>query len=71
RFADKLERGDLFLAYLGFYSLVRFLLEFLRLDVSVVAGVNVNQAFFAFAFLGVAVSMFLRRRAVLKTVRSL
>jgi len=71
RFADKLERGDLFLIYLGFYSLVRFLLEFLRLDVSFAAGVNVNQAFFAFAFIGVAVSMFLRRRAVLKTVRSL
>ncbi len=67
RFADKLRHGDLFLAYLGIYSLVRALLEFLRLDVSLVAGgVNVNQAFFALVFLGVAASMFLRHRPVQK-----
>lgn len=66
RFADKLRHGDLFLVYLGFYSLVRALLEFLRLDVSLVAGININQMFFALVFLGVAASMFLRHRPVQK-----
>ncbi|MBI5954158.1 MAG: prolipoprotein diacylglyceryl transferase [Chloroflexi bacterium] len=66
RFVDRLKHGDLFLVYLGFYSVVRFLLEFLRLDVSLVAGVNVNQVFFAFVFLCVGVGMVLRHRAVQK-----
>ncbi len=55
RFAGRLKHGDIFLAYLGFYSLVRFLLEFLRLDVSLAAGVNVNQVFFALVFFGVGI----------------
>lgn len=71
RFADKLRHGDLFLAYLGFYSLVRVLLEFLRLDLSLVGGVNTNQAFFAFVFLAIAASMLLRIPSVEKTVKSL
>lgn len=61
RFADRLKPGVLFLFYLGFYSLVRFLLEFLRLDVSLVAGVNINQVFFALAFLGVGIELARRR----------
>lgn len=66
RFAGILKAGDLFLVYLGFYSLVRFLLEFLRLDVSLVGGFNVNQVFFALVFLGVGIGMFLRHGAVQK-----
>ncbi len=42
-----LKSGDLFLAYLIVYSAIRFLLEFLRLDVALVNGINVNQVFFA------------------------
>jgi len=60
RFEDKLKVGDLFLAYLAFYSVVRFALEFLRLDVALVNGVNINQAFFAamcaLAFAGIGYS---------------
>lgn len=66
RFSGILKAGDLFLAYLGIYSLVRFLLEFLRLDASLVNGVNVNQAFFALVFLVVGIGMVLRHRAVQK-----
>ena len=47
RFADRLKAGDVFLAYLIFYPLVRFSLDFLRLDASQVAGVNANQTFMA------------------------
>jgi phosphatidylglycerol:prolipoprotein diacylglycerol transferase len=64
RFAGTLKVGDLFFAYLGFYSLVRFLLEFLRLDVSLVYGVNINQVFFALVFVLVGIGMVLRRRSV-------
>jgi phosphatidylglycerol:prolipoprotein diacylglycerol transferase len=44
RFKDRLKAGDIFLAYLIVYPLGRFLLEFLRLDSSQLAGINANQA---------------------------
>lgn len=43
RFADRLKPGDLFLTYLITYPVGRFFLEFLRLDASQVAGININQ----------------------------
>ena len=50
KFSLQLKGGDLFLVYLAFYSIIRFLLEFLRLDISVVNGFNINQVFFALLF---------------------
>lgn len=47
RFADRLRDGDLFLVYLITYPLGRFLMEFLRLDSSLVGGINANQTFMA------------------------
>lgn len=47
RFKDRLQRGDLFCFYMTFYGLGRYLLEFLRLDPSPVAGLNINQVFMA------------------------
>ena len=61
RFADRLKPGELFLAYLGGYAVIRFLLEFLRLDVSLVNGVNANQAFFVVIFL-LCAGILVRRR---------
>lgn len=66
RFDGILKAGDIFLAYLGFYSLGRFLLEFLRLDISVVNGVNINQVFFATVFICAGISIYLRHRPVQK-----
>lgn len=43
KFKDKLYKGDLFLGYLIWYPITRFLLEFLRLDPSPVNGININQ----------------------------
>ena len=43
RFVDKLKTGDIFLGYLVIYPLGRFLLDFLRLDASRLAGINANQ----------------------------
>lgn len=45
RFADRLKPGDVFLVYLLVYPLGRFLLDFLRLDASMLGGVNANQTF--------------------------
>ena len=61
RFAEQLKTGDLFLVYLAYYSLVRFLLEALRLDVAIVNNVNANQVFFAVLFI-IASGVFVRRR---------
>lgn len=47
RFKERLLPGDVFLLYLIIYPIGRFLLEFLRLDPSPVAGINVNQTFMA------------------------
>lgn len=61
RFAERLKAGDVYLVYLACYSPIRFLLEFLRLDVSLVDTINVNQVFFALLFIITAL-IFARRR---------
>ena len=43
RFAQRLLPGDIFLVYVIFYSVGRFMLEFLRLDAAQIAGINFNQ----------------------------
>ncbi len=43
RFKSRLLPGDIFLVYAIVYPIGRFLLEFLRLDASMVAGININQ----------------------------
>lgn len=47
RYENWLKPGDLFLIYLIGYPLGRFLLEFLRLDISMVGGINANQMLMA------------------------
>lgn len=60
RKADWLIRGDIFLIYLFLYPLGRFMLEFLRLDASQIAGINANQTFMAIVGLA-AVAVFIWR----------
>jgi phosphatidylglycerol---prolipoprotein diacylglyceryl transferase len=43
RYANRLKQGDVFLAYLVFYPVGRFFLEFVRLDPSQVGGFDINQ----------------------------
>jgi phosphatidylglycerol---prolipoprotein diacylglyceryl transferase len=62
RFADRLKKGDIFLVYLLVYPLGRFLMEFLRLDSSQVAGLNANQTVMGVLFLFAVVMLFLRHR---------
>lgn len=47
RFASQLKPGDIFLSYLVTYPVMRFLLEFVRLDPSQIGGINANQTLMA------------------------
>jgi phosphatidylglycerol---prolipoprotein diacylglyceryl transferase len=63
RFGERLKKGDLFLIYLITYPVGRFLLDFLRLDASQVAGININQTVMAIvAVLSTAVLLWRHRR---------
>jgi phosphatidylglycerol---prolipoprotein diacylglyceryl transferase len=53
--------GNIFLIYLASYSLIRFCLEFLRLDVALVNSGNVNQIFFIVLFLIASILWFQKR----------
>ncbi|MBE9524844.1 MAG: prolipoprotein diacylglyceryl transferase [Chloroflexi bacterium] len=62
RFTDKLMSGDLMLIYLVTYPVGRFLLEFIRLDSSQVAGLNANQTFMLAVATISALAIFWRHR---------
>ena len=63
RFEDRLKNGDLFLIYLIIYPIGRFMLDFLRLDASLVGGININQTVMAVvAVLATAVLFWRHRR---------
>ena len=65
RFSEKLKSGDLFLIYLIFYSFGRFLLEFIRIDYSPVAGLNINQTLMAVVFV-IAIAGLLLKHLLVK-----
>jgi len=62
RFADRLKDGDLFLIYLIVYPVGRFFLDFLRLDASLVGGININQTVMAVVATCSAVALYWRHR---------
>lgn len=62
KFANRLRTGDIFLAYLVIYPVGRFFLEFLRLDPSPVAGVNINQTIMGVIAVAAVVALVLRHR---------
>lgn len=60
---NKMTPGNIFLIYLMQYSVIRFLLEFLRLEVSVIGGFNLSQVVTALVFIVAGVLLFTRRSA--------
>jgi len=62
RFADRLKKGDIFLLYLISYPIIRFFLDFLRLDASMVGGININQTIMAVVAVCSAFALYLRHR---------
>jgi phosphatidylglycerol---prolipoprotein diacylglyceryl transferase len=64
RFGERLKPGDVFLTYLVVYPVGRFLLDFLRLDASMLGGINANQAFMAAVAVLAAGMLFWRHRKI-------
>jgi phosphatidylglycerol:prolipoprotein diacylglycerol transferase len=62
RYAGHLKTGDIFLVYLIVYPLGRFLLDFIRLDVASVGGLNANQVTMAVVALLSALFLFWRHK---------
>ena len=68
RKADKkLKQGDLFLIYMLFYSFGRFWLEFVRIDYSPIAGMNINQTLMAVIFVASGIGLLLKHLLKRKT----
>ncbi len=63
KYSEKLPAGGAFFIYLMSASFIRFMLEFLRLDVALVNGLNINQVFFAVLFI-ISAILFFRKRFV-------
>jgi phosphatidylglycerol---prolipoprotein diacylglyceryl transferase len=62
RFRGRLKAGDIFMVYMIVYAIGRFALEFLRIDPSPLAGVNINQTIMGFIAVASAVGLYLRHR---------
>ncbi len=69
RHRDKLRYGDIFLLYVMQYSFIRFLLEFMRVEVAHIPGTSINssQAMTAVAFV-IAFAVFVYRQRSTPTV---
>lgn len=62
RYKDRLLPGDVFITYLIVYPIGRFMIEFIRLDSSTVAGINANQTVALAVGLVALSAMFIRHR---------
>ena len=62
KFSAKLKSGDIFLIYLIIYPVGRFFLEFIRIEYSPIAGININQTLMAVIAICAALVLFLRHR---------
>lgn len=70
RYSGKLIKGDLVLVYFSVYSLGRFLVEFIRLDSSMVASLNANQTFALLIFVISLSILLVRHRKPSKVERN-
>ncbi len=62
RWKNRLKPGDIFFMYLVIYGIGRFLLEFLRLDPSPIANININQTLMLVVAIAAGLALFLRHR---------
>jgi phosphatidylglycerol:prolipoprotein diacylglycerol transferase len=62
QYSDKLKKGDIFNLYLIFYPVVRFCLDFLRLDASKVFSININQTLMAVVAIAATLVLIWRHR---------
>ncbi len=67
QFAGRLKKGDVFNVYLIAYPVIRFALDFLRLDASRVFSININQTLSAVVGIGAIAVLIWRHRGNLAT----
>jgi phosphatidylglycerol---prolipoprotein diacylglyceryl transferase len=60
KLGDKLKPGDNFLIYLIIYPVGRFFLEFIRLEYSPIAGLNINQTVMAVVAVAATITLVVR-----------
>ena len=60
KLGDKLKPGDNFLIYLIIYPVGRFFLEFIRLEYSPIAGLNINQTIMAIVAIAATITLVIR-----------
>ncbi|MBN1562610.1 MAG: prolipoprotein diacylglyceryl transferase [Anaerolineae bacterium] len=65
RYRDRFKKGDFVLLYMIAYGIIRFLLEFLRIEITTSGGVNVSQAVSAAAVIVGLILLMMRHRAAL------
>ena len=63
KFKDRLKSGDVFFLYMIIYSFGRFMLEFIRIVNSPIAGINSNQALMGVIFVGSIIALIIRHKA--------
>jgi len=66
RYRDRFKKGDFVLLYFILYGVARFLLEYLRIEVTLSGGVNVSQVFSLGAAILAALILLWRHRAALR-----
>ncbi len=62
RYRHRLFTGDVFLIYLMQYAFIRFLLESIRLEVTLIGNINLSQAFMAVVFVAALLFLVYRHR---------
>ena len=60
KFGDRLKTGDVFLIYLIIYPVGRFMLEFIRIEYSPIAGLNINQTVMAVIAVASSIALIIR-----------
>lgn len=60
KLGDKMKPGDNFLIYMMFYGVGRFLLEFIRIEYSPIAGININQTIMGIVVVASLVALIVR-----------
>ena len=66
KFKDRLKPGDIFFLYMIIYAFGRFMLEFIRIVYSPIAGININQALMGVIFVVSIIALILRHKPLHK-----
>lgn len=71
KFKDRLKPGDVFFIYMIIYAFGRFMLEFIRIVYSPIAGINSNQALMGVVFVVSLAALLIRHKQTQKADKDL